>query len=135
MISPFENQLVRHLKDGLPVLSYGPSSYGYDLRLSSREFLIFRHIPGTVVDPKAFNPKNLETTPLHRDETGAYFILPGATSPATPYGTYFTAASPTPPSQMALRMRACSRSSGAYTSTSTFGGSSRFTSAFVRRSM
>jgi dCTP deaminase len=76
MISPFETQLVRHLEDGLPVLSFGPSSYGYDLRLSAREFLIFRHIPGTVVDPKAFNPKNLETTPLHRDETGAYFILP-----------------------------------------------------------
>ena len=76
MISPFEPELVRHLEDGQPVLSYGPSSYGYDLRLSPREFLIFRHIPGTVVDPKAFNPKNLESTPVHRDESGAYFILP-----------------------------------------------------------
>ena len=76
MIQPFERQLVRHLSDGTPVLSFGPSSYGYDLRLSSREFLIFRHIPGTVVDPKAFNPKNLETTPLQEDETGSFFILP-----------------------------------------------------------
>lgn len=76
MISPFETELVRHLEDGQPVLSYGPSSYGYDLRLSPREFLIFRHIPGTVVDPKAFNPKNLESTPMHRDESGSYFILP-----------------------------------------------------------
>jgi len=76
MISPFEPELVRHLEDGQPVLSYGPSSYGYDLRLSPREFLIFRHIPGTVVDPKAFNPKNLESSPVHRDESGSYFILP-----------------------------------------------------------
>ena len=76
MIAPFEQALVRELEDGLPVLSYGPSSYGYDLRLSAREFLIFRHLPGTVVDPKAFNPKNLESTTLHRDASGAYFILP-----------------------------------------------------------
>ncbi|MEI6714288.1 MAG: dCTP deaminase [Verrucomicrobiota bacterium] len=76
MISPFEPTLVRHLPDGTPVMSFGPSSYGYDLRLSGREFLIFRHIPGTVVDPKAFNPKNLEVTTLQRDEKGVYFILP-----------------------------------------------------------
>ncbi len=76
MIEPFEASLVRHLDDGQPVLSFGPSSYGYDLRLSSREFLIFRHIPGNVVDPKAFNPRNLEQTPLLRDESGSFFILP-----------------------------------------------------------
>lgn len=58
------------------VLSYGASSYGYDLRLSPREFLIFRHVPGTVVDPKAFSPANLEPAPLHRDGNGDYFILP-----------------------------------------------------------
>ena len=60
MIKPYQNTLVRQLQDGRAVLSFGPSSYGYDLCLSAREFLIFRHIPGTVVDPKAFNPKNLE---------------------------------------------------------------------------
>ena len=76
MIQPYHPNLVRQLQDGQPVLSFGPSSYGYDLCLSAREFLIFRHIPGTVVDPKAFNPKNLEATPLHEDESGAYFILP-----------------------------------------------------------
>lgn len=76
MISPFEPNLVRQLSDGTPVMSFGPSSYGYDLRLSAREFLIFRHIPGTVVDPKAFNPRNLENTLLNEDERGSYFILP-----------------------------------------------------------
>lgn len=75
MISPFEPQLVRHLEN-LPVISYGLSSYGYDIRLSPVEFRIFRHIPGTVVDPKHFNSDNLEPTKLHQDGNGSYFILP-----------------------------------------------------------
>jgi dCTP deaminase len=62
-----------------PVLSYGTSSYGYDLRLSAKEFLIFRHVPGTVMNPKRFNPKNLETATLDEDEEGRYFILPAHT--------------------------------------------------------
>lgn len=80
MIHPFEPELVR-LRDpfdgAVPVLSYGCSSYGYDLRLSPREFLVFRHVPGTVVDPKDFNPRNLESVALQRDEHGQYFVLPG----------------------------------------------------------
>jgi dCTP deaminase len=75
MIAPFQPKLVRRL-DELPVISYGLSSFGYDIRLSPLEFRIFRHIPGTVVDPKNFNPDNLEPTPLHTDENGSYFILP-----------------------------------------------------------
>lgn len=80
MIMPFEPALVRRLdladSQQRPVISYGLSSYGYDIRLSPAEFRIFRHIPGTVVDPKNFNPDNLETTALHNDESGDYFILP-----------------------------------------------------------
>lgn len=76
MIRPFAPELVRRTDSGLPVLSYGLSSYGYDLRLSPKEFKVFRHIPGTVVDPKQFNPRNLETVPLHRDPGGDYFVLP-----------------------------------------------------------
>lgn len=80
MIEPFESSLVRQieLEEGKfrKVLSYGQSSYGYDVRLSSKEFLIFRHIPGTVVDPKNFNPGNLESVPLHHDENGDFFIIP-----------------------------------------------------------
>ena len=71
MIKPFQSNLVRHLEPDnkqKPVLSYGCSSYGYDLRLSSNEFLIFRHIPGTVMNPKKFNPNNLEKTVLHHDK-------------------------------------------------------------------
>jgi len=79
MINPFQSNLVRHLEPDnqrKPVLSYGCSSYGYDLRLSSKEFLIFRHIPGTVMNPKKFNPNNLEKTVLHHDNDGDFFILP-----------------------------------------------------------
>ena len=79
MINPFQSNLIRHLEPDnqqKPVLSYGCSSYGYDLRLSSNEFLIFRHIPGTVMNPKKFNPNNLEKTVLHHDDDGDFFILP-----------------------------------------------------------
>ncbi|MBD2628718.1 dCTP deaminase [Trichormus variabilis] len=75
MIAPFEPSLIRHFEE-LPVISFGLSSFGYDIRLSANDFRIFRHIPGTVVDPKNFNPENLEATKLHTDENGSYFILP-----------------------------------------------------------
>ena len=79
MIDPFQSRLVRHLDCAgrqQPVLSFGCSSFGYDLRLSPQEFLVFRHVPGTVMNPKRFNPANLEPTDLHHDEDGDYFILP-----------------------------------------------------------
>ncbi len=81
MITPFESSLIREIngsESGLPrrVISYGLSSYGYDIRLSPREFRIFKHIPGTVVDPKNFKEQNLESTLLHTDDSGNYFILP-----------------------------------------------------------
>jgi dCTP deaminase len=76
MISPFEPKLVRRTEGGNPVISYGLSSYGYDLRLSPKDFRVFRHIPGTVIDPKNFNPANLEAAALHQDDFGEYFILP-----------------------------------------------------------
>ena len=79
MITPFESELVRRIEfagSEIPALSYGLSSYGYDIRLSPKEFFIFRHIPGTVINPKAFNPKNLEKVELQPDEYGEFFIIP-----------------------------------------------------------
>ncbi len=38
-------------------MSYGTSSYGYDVRCS-REFKIFTNINSTIVDPKAFDEKS-----------------------------------------------------------------------------
>ena len=78
MIEPFQSQLIRKEHDR-SVISYGLSSYGYDLRLSPKDFQIFKHIPGTVVDPKQFSPENLEPAKLHSDASGDYFILPAHT--------------------------------------------------------
>ena len=75
MIAPFEPSLIRHV-DNLQVISYGLSSFGYDIRLSPKDFRTFRHIPGSIVNPKRFNPENLELAELHRDRDGEYFILP-----------------------------------------------------------
>lgn len=53
MISPFEPQQVRHL-DGSRIVSYGTSSYGYDVRCAN-EFKIFTNINSSIVDPKDFD--------------------------------------------------------------------------------
>ncbi len=75
MISPF---IARHVsREGRrKVLSYGLSSFGYDLRLSAKEFYVFRHVPGMVVDPKNFNRDSLEKVALHKDRNGKFFIIP-----------------------------------------------------------
>ena len=57
MIEPFVEDQTRTVKD-LPVISYGLSSYGYDIRVSNH-FRIFTNVYGSVVDPKAFDPKSL----------------------------------------------------------------------------
>ncbi len=57
MISPFEESLVREV-DGCKVISYGLSSYGYDVRVSNH-FRIFTNVYGSVVDPKAFDAQHL----------------------------------------------------------------------------
>jgi deoxycytidine triphosphate deaminase len=75
MISPYEPGIVRQVADR-KVFSYGTGSYSYDLRLSGKEFKVFRHIPGSIVDPKNFNPQHLVDAELHYDTSGAYFILP-----------------------------------------------------------
>lgn len=53
MISPFESNQVRENAGGR-IISYGVSSYGYDVRCS-REFKIFTNINSSIVDPKAFD--------------------------------------------------------------------------------
>ena len=52
MIEPFEDRQVR---DG--VVSYGLSSYGYDIRVAD-EFKVFTNINSTVVDPKNFDARS-----------------------------------------------------------------------------
>ncbi len=52
MIEPFEANQVKHV-DGKRVVSYGTSSYGYDIRCSN-EFKLFTNINSAIVDPKNF---------------------------------------------------------------------------------
>ena len=56
MIEPFAAEQVRHT-DGHKIVSYGTSSYGYDVRCAN-EFKIFTNINSTIVDPKAFDEKS-----------------------------------------------------------------------------
>ena len=51
MIEPFADRQVKDTK-----ISFGLSSYGYDMRVSD-EFKIFTNINSTLVDPKAFDPR------------------------------------------------------------------------------
>ncbi len=53
MISPFEPGQVRNSEQG-KVISYGTSSYGYDVRCAN-EFRIFTNINSAIVDPKNFS--------------------------------------------------------------------------------
>ncbi|GGJ37166.1 dCTP deaminase domain-containing protein [Deinococcus roseus] len=55
MIEPFEERLVRNAQNA-GVISYGLSSFGYDLRCAP-EWKVFVNAFNTVVDPKDFDPK------------------------------------------------------------------------------
>jgi dCTP deaminase len=52
MIEPFEDRQVRE-----GVISYGLSSYGYDMRVAD-EFRIFTNVNTTIVDPKSFDARS-----------------------------------------------------------------------------
>ena len=53
MIEPFVESQVRDR-----VISYGVSSYGYDIRVAN-EFMIFTNVHSAIVDPKNFDPKSM----------------------------------------------------------------------------
>ena len=76
MINPFSKELVNKSIGQTPILSYGLSSFGYDIRLSPKEFKVFKNIPGKVIDPKKFDPNHLESVELYKDGCDRYFILP-----------------------------------------------------------
>jgi dCTP deaminase len=57
MIEPFEPGQVRYDAGGSRLISYGTSSYGYDVRCAD-EFKIFTNVHSTVVDPKNFDEKS-----------------------------------------------------------------------------
>lgn len=95
MLSPFVSHQIKHLDlddvncygkaDIIKAISYGTSSYGYDLRLAPHDFRIFKNrniwqklgLQGTpVIDPKNFDEKLLYKAKLYSDRTGEYFVMP-----------------------------------------------------------
>ena len=68
MIEPFEPGQVREAA-GHKIISYGTSSYGYDIRCAP-EFKVFTNIHSTVVDPKNFDEKSFV------DMHGDFCIIP-----------------------------------------------------------
>ena len=64
MIEPFVENQVRG-----GCISYGVSSYGYDIRVTN-EFKIFTNVHSTVVDPKAFDERSMV------DFTGDVCVIP-----------------------------------------------------------
>lgn len=78
MISPFVDHLVSK-ENERKILSYGLSSYGYDIRLSPTQCLIFGRVSEGDCDPKNFNENILKPAEMLEDEKGSYFLLP-------PYG-------------------------------------------------
>lgn len=68
MISPFLKTQIKE-ENGHRIISYGTSSYGYDVRCAS-EFKVFTNVYSTTVDPKAFNEKSFI------DMEGDFCIIP-----------------------------------------------------------
>lgn len=92
MITPFEPDLVKEITLNpyinptlIKAISFGTSSYGYDLRLAPHDFRIFKKrniwqklgIQKTpIIDPKNFDENLLYKAELHDDDTGEFFVMP-----------------------------------------------------------
>lgn len=68
MIEPFSDQQVKE-KEGQKLVSFGLSSYGYDLRVAE-EFKVFTNVHNAIVDPKNFQANSFV------DIKGSYCIIP-----------------------------------------------------------
>jgi deoxycytidine triphosphate deaminase len=68
MIEPFEPNQIKEVR-GRKIVSFGTSSYGYDIRCSN-EFKLFTNLNSTIVDPKNFDDKSFV------DLKGDFCIIP-----------------------------------------------------------
>jgi len=99
MLSPFVPELIRVvnlrpewgklISPDIKAISYGLSSYGYDLQLSPKRFRIFKKKPlidkvqeaiglkkPQIVDPKNFDESLLYDAKQYSDRTGTYWLMP-----------------------------------------------------------
>lgn len=73
MITPFVSNQVKVTEKDHPVISYGVSSYGYDIRAAD-EWKVFTNVNTTIVDPKKFDENNYCTV----EGTGRCVIPPNS---------------------------------------------------------
>lgn len=88
MISPFKDELVRYepyktigMEDGeraqRRVISYGVSSYGYDVQLAEHQLKLFTNMHGALIDPRKMSDECFVDAVIRTDEDGCRFtILP-----------------------------------------------------------
>lgn len=69
MIEPFCSSQVKTTEDGEKVISYGLSSYGYDIRVAN-EFKVFTNVHNSIIDPKDFSHNSFVKV------TGDWCIVP-----------------------------------------------------------
>lgn len=76
MIEPFVDTLVRTNDNGDKIISYGLTSYGYDVRIKD-EVKLFTNVNSGVVDPMAPDESCFVDAKIQIDDKGnRYFILP-----------------------------------------------------------
>jgi dCTP deaminase len=86
MISPYAGESIKLVEypnpvpEGnpiyrVPALSFGSSSFGYDVRLAE-EFKIFSNINSGIIDPKRLDEVCLVDGTIHKDYSGHYVLLP-----------------------------------------------------------
>ena len=76
MLSPFVSVSTKLNENGVKLLSYGLSSYGYDATLASKIY-VFTNQNGTIIDPRKFSEDIYVEAKVLKDEDNLeYFILP-----------------------------------------------------------
>jgi len=74
MITPYKESLIREAGNRR-LVSFGQSSYGYDIRLSASDFRIFTGGEKLVIDPKSFDDRIAKAICAEEDATGKFFLL------------------------------------------------------------
>jgi len=78
IFNPFlsgKTRIIETISGVASAVSFGLSSYGYDIRLSSKDFRIFQP-RGTVVDPKDLEAGIFKQAGASTNDTGTFFLLP-----------------------------------------------------------
>ena len=77
MITPFLRDSIKLDARGNRLISYGVTSYGYDIRLAPRDLKVFTNLNSKVVDPRKLDPDCYSVPQLLTDEDGlSYMLLP-----------------------------------------------------------